>query len=221
MYELHDDFVLSTFPLMQLVSWDEQDAQNVLQAITIFGQSLPKLDGRMNLRHLDIEGYARDRLEYASVTSRIDKEVMAWAVKVLDYYERNYALHELAMLDPALVHGDLHENNVVKGSVRPILFIDLDSVAIGPRLYDLASWRVRRELGDAAPIDLAVDIVRTTTTWDEDTFRALMGWKLVSSVSHTIRYGDPAEVHQRICVLNRCGLALGAPGPWGKFGGQG
>lgn len=203
---------VSEFPFNESVKWHIQNPCDVLRAINKFGQALPLVAPALKLRTLDIVGYAYARLEYAEGLGQVDKRVLLWAREMLDHYRLNYALNELIQLDPSLVHGDLHAGNVV----APLLFIDLDSAAIGPRLYDLASWRVRSYLGDIAPLEKVVECARRENDWSEGTFRKLVGWKLLSSVTHILRYGDPSEALSALSRLDACGVALKAPGPWGR-----
>jgi hypothetical protein len=201
---------ISEFPFKESVKWHTQNPCDVLSAIDKFGQALPVVAPVLKLRTLDIAGYANARLEYAEESGQLDEHVLRWAREMLDYYKVNHALGELTQLDPSLVHGDLHAGNVVD----PLLFIDLDSTAIGPRLYDLASWRVRSQLGDIAPLEQVVECARRKTDWSEDVFRKLVGWKLLSSVTHVLRYGDPRKTLSALSRLSTCGKVLKAPGAW-------
>ena len=211
----HGDFVFSTFPLLGPVDWSAQNPVVILNAVMDLGYAFQSVC-RIELRHLNIEEYAQERLEYAE-SRNIGEGVLEWASDLLGYYRRHYAFLRLVELDSALTHGDLHAGNAVEDQNGKAFFIDLDSIAVGPRLYDLASWRVRRELGDGAPVDKMVAQARRLPSWNEGEFSALMGWKLLSSVTHTLRYTNISEVFGRLSVLDACGVSMMAPGPWGRF----
>jgi hypothetical protein len=211
----HGDFVFSTFPLLKPVDWSAQDPAAILNAVMELGQAFPAVC-QIELRRLNVQEYAQERLVYAR-SRDVGEDVLKWADAMLDHYRRLYAFPKLVELDPALTHGDLHAGNAVEDQVGKVFFIDLDSIAMGPRLYDLASWHVRRELGDEAPVDQMVAQARQLPSWDEDEYRALVGWKLLSSVTHTLRYTDTSEVFERLSTLDTCGVNLMAPGPWGHF----
>lgn len=211
----YGDYVFSTFPLLKPVDWNVQDPAVILSAVMELGQAFPTVC-QIDLRRLNVQEYAQERLVYAR-SRDVGEGVLEWADAMLEHYKQNHTFPRLVELDPALTHGDLHAGNVVEDQTGKAFFIDLDSIAVGPRLYDLASWRVRRELGDDAPVDEMVAQARGLPSWHEDEFRALVGWKLLSSVTHTLRYTDTREVLERLSALDACGVSLKAPGPWGRF----
>lgn len=117
--------------------------------------------------------------------------------------------------DPALIHGDYKVDNVVTDHAGNLHAIDLDAAAIGPRLYDLAAWRLRSELGDNTPVEEVVDIGRSVADWDEDVYRSLIGWKAISSMSFTLRYETPDMYADKVPRIAHSAVLLGglASGP--------
>lgn len=111
--------------------------------------------------------------------------------------------------DRALVHGDFKADNVVADSHGSLKAIDLDAVSVGPGLYDLASWRLRSEMGDEAPVEEVANVGRQTEAWREDSFRSLIGWKAISSMSFTLRYESPEINEEKIAHIAQSATNLG------------
>lgn len=210
----YGDIIVSVFPLRRLVDWSDKLTREIVEAVVTLGQAFEPMRERVNLRRMDVSDYASNRLQYAPENGA-DPTLVRWATRLLQHYQTRYSFAEMLEADPALVHGDLHAGNAVEGEKSSILFIDLDSIAMGPRLYDLASWHVRRAQGDEAPIDNIANQAERIVHWNEDVFRALIGWKLLSSVSHVLRYGQSPAMLQQLLILDACGVSLNAPGPWG------
>lgn len=212
----YGDFVFSIYPLMTAVDWQAQRPSTLVQAVVGLGQALHMINGRVKLRCMNVEEYAQERLEFAR-THGVDGGTLKWAVAMLEHYKVHHSFLGLTEFDTALVHGDLHAGNVVEDERGQVLFLDLDSIAVGPRLYDLASWQVRSELGDEAPLKQMVAQAQNLPSWSENQFRALVGWKLLSSVTHILRYAEPHEIPERLLMLDACGATLQAPGSWGDL----
>lgn len=210
----YGDIIVSAFPLRPLVDWSSKATREIVEAVTTLGQAFGPVRERVSLRRMDVSDYAGDRLQLAHENGA-NSSLVRWATRLLRYYRVRHSFAGLLEADPALVHGDLHAGNAVEDEDSSVLFIDLDSIAEGPRLYDLASWHVRRALGDQAPIDDIASQAKYIVNWNEDVFHVLVGWKLLSSVSHVLRYGHTSTMLQQLIALDACGVALNAPGPWG------
>lgn len=212
----HGDFVLSFFPKLRPVDWSTQDPAAIVTSTAAFNRALPHVEQVVNLSDLEITDYVLERLKRArsQLAADMNGPQLDLTEAMLGYYRRHYPFAELREADPALVHGDLQTSNVLVDQRNNVQLIDLDSAKKGPRLYDLASWRVRSELGDPAPTEDAISLAPGMIPWNDETYRALAGWKLLSSMTHIVRYEAPQNVLRRIGSLGRCGVRLAAPGPW-------
>lgn len=212
----HGDFVLSFFPRLRPMDWSTQDPTTIVTSTAAFNTALSRIEPSMCLGTLEITDYAVERLQRVreQQTAVSNERELDLAEALLGYYQGHYPFSELREDDPALVHGDLQTSNTLLGLRNNLQIIDLDSAKKGPRLYDLASWRVRSELGDPAPIEGAVSRAPLLIPWSEEAYRALVGWKLLSSMTHVLRYEAPPDAPRRIASLGSCGLKLAAPGPW-------
>lgn len=205
-----DGFIVSSYPERRHVNWSNHDINDVSFAVSRLGNSLEHVSSAMELRTIDIPSYAQDRLDFAKVS--VGGEALRSVDAVGRFFERHnaeYPFRELIEEDKGLVHGDLHATNLVCNDQGEAEIIDMDSLSIGPKTYDIASWRIRQELGDAAPVDSMVGIRRLDNGWNEDLFRSLMGWKIISSMTHAIRYEQNSyEMARKIRKLEEISLQL-------------
>jgi len=216
----YGNFVLSIFPLLESVDWASQDASEILRVVNEFGEALPYVSNLLSLRRLDVDKYAQSRLDYVQVNrNNIDERLIESTKIMLEYYIEHYPFKELTDSSAALVHGDLHTGNIVADKCNKLQLIDLDSTAIGPRMYDLASWRVRSDLSDSAPIEKVISKAKQAGLLNEEEYSALIGWKLLSSMTHVLRYEALGDTHRCISSLGSCGIRLAAPGLWKGLGG--
>jgi hypothetical protein len=204
-----EDIIISSFPLREKVDWSTCNPESIHDMLSYFNGALTYVSERATLRDFDISEYAQQRLDYAYHHGFNHMEILDNTQRILSAHQMAYPFHELTDNDPALVHGDLHAGNVVahKNSLE---IIDLDSVARGPKLYDIASWRLRQEISDVAPVDRVVDISSKLATWDDESYRALIGWKIISSMTNAIRYEKSENLRSRIVELGRCAHQLDA-----------
>lgn len=211
--DIYGDVVVSKYPLMKSVDWNRQDPLNILEVVTDFNSQLDRANKNFLLRELDIPKYTRERINVAEKNKLVDESTLEHVRKLLEKYEQNYPFSELSDSMPGLVHGDLHENNFVIDELDNLKIIDLDSSSRGPFLYDVASWRFRQMLGDHAPVDLMIARRRQNNFWNKESFRALIGWKALSSITHVMRYEtDRNIIPNKIVMLGRCAINAGALG---------
>lgn len=206
-----DNIVVSKYPLLEEVDWQRQDAGKVHADIRLFNAALPAVHSKVALKELDIAMYAQLRINAAAAELVEDAGSIIPAVQdLLSMQHQKYPFQNLTQSDPGLVHGDLHSGNFVVDGTRGIKIIDLDSTSYGPRLYDLASWRFRAEMGDAAPVAKMIESGRNSPDWDEETYRILIGWKALSSMTHVLRH-ERQEVHRaRVRQIGHKAVAAGA-----------
>jgi hypothetical protein len=195
-----DDVVFSDYPYRALPRWGQIEPAQLIAVLDCFGARLADVGGRHALRRLDVAAYAQQRLLTAERHDVHERGLICRLRTLLSFWSDRHSFAAISSRDPALVHGDLHAGNVVaeRGDLK---LLDLDSAAVGPRLYDLAAWYVRHRLGDPAPITAAVELARCQSYWREDDFTALIGWKLLSSMTHLARYGSPAQMAQALPAL--------------------
>ncbi|OGL34236.1 hypothetical protein A3F64_01610 [Candidatus Saccharibacteria bacterium RIFCSPHIGHO2_12_FULL_42_8] len=175
-----------------------------------FNAAVSYVSESLALRGFDISQYAQERLDFVKKHDYRDNELtFEYVQNMLTQLQLYYPFDELTQDDPALVHGDLHAGNVVSGIDKGLEIIDLDSVAKGPRLYDLASWRFRHEIGDAAPIAGVIEEAKNMNAWDQETYNALLGWKAISSMTHVLKYEQPGDIKQRVASLAMSACRLG------------
>ena len=204
------EYVISHYPLLNnKASLDTSRAAEIFAMTRDLGSALPVVEAGMTLRKIDISGYVQERIDHMTDNPSYDQELVHYINSQAQTMQQTSPFHQLTQADRALIHGDLKADNVVIDSDGSLKTIDLDAVAVGPRLYDLASWRLRSEMGDAAPIEEAVAVGRKSGTWNEDAYRALIGWKAISSMSFTLRYESP-DVHQaKIAHIAHSATSLG------------
>lgn len=200
-----DGFVISTFPKLHEVDWDIVDGDTLCEMLESFQEGYSRINGALELRTLNVAQYANARLKAVENSDETNQETLDRVSRALDALNILYPFSELHVDDPSVVHGDLHSKNVLTDETGSLKIIDLDSVATGPRLYDIASWSVRLLCGDAAPINKAVEHFRHHSEWNEEAYQALMSWKILSSMTHAIYYEDPEAAARQIDKLLNTG----------------
>ena len=183
------DHLISNYPLLDSeVPLDASRAGDIFVMARDLSLALPVVESGMNLRRLDVATYVQERLDHMLDNPDFDQSLVEYVNKEMQKMKREAPFLQLAEDDRALVHGDFKADNVVADGYGNLKAIDLDAVSVGPGLYDLASWRLRSEMGDEAPVEEVVNVGRQTESWREDSFRSLIGWKAISSMSFTLRY---------------------------------
>lgn len=207
---IRSGYVISSYPLLKTgVDLGASGANNIYAMVRDFGNALTTVTEGMSLRRLDVAQYVQARLKYMRDSLDHDQRAVEYVAEEIDRLNSQCPFSELVEHDTALIHGDIKTDNVVATSSGELRIIDLDAVAIGPRLYDLASWRLRSELGDSAPVENTVAIGRQTATWDEESYRSLIGWKAVSSMSYTLRYEAPEVSRDKMIQIADSAYTLG------------
>lgn len=208
------DVIISSYPLMQPLEWQRITADSVYEKVSKMAQLGSTLSSEMTrqLYTLDISEYAQRRLEQVRENDMDDETAQLADIveRQVGMYVQRYPFSELRDSDPALVHGDLHTGNIVVDNDNPLL-IDLDSVSLGPRLYDLASWHVRSLRGENVPTTEMIKVEKSVGTWNQETFDALMGWKVISSLTHILRYETAAERRSSITNLAQVAIRANIP----------
>lgn len=207
---VYGDMIISFFPLRHNVNWAEQSAHNIYWMIQDFSDAFHPVDARIELRKMDIAEYAQARLNYARSGHKSIERMHDFVQEYLDAHQTAYPFNQLVEDNPSLTHGDLHAGNTVSDDDGKLQIIDLDSTARGPRLYDLASWRVRHEMGDSSPMEDVAEVAKRESDWNEEVYRALIGWKVLSSMTHVLRYEKTAKVTDGVQKLAGCAQQLGA-----------
>ena len=205
--------IISRYPKMPIPDWSRVSGDRLASAVNKlngFSYQTMRLQHGNRIRHMDVACYVHDRLN--SIDNSTNKNSALYIQKILDEYCVHYCFSAAAKQSDGLVHGDMHSGNVVLDK-NELLFIDLDSIAIGPREYDLASWCVRSMRGDAAPAIEATRISVDEGLADKDLLRAMIGWKVLSSMSHELVY-DFENSESKIIELARIAEELEAPGDW-------
>jgi serine/threonine protein kinase len=204
-------YVISTYPLMKRegVDLSEPNAKNIYDLIMNVGDALPNILLGMPLRGLSVPIYVQERLDYLSKIPTAISEFVDFTFQALERLSSSHPFSQLSEDDIALVHGDYKSENVVADEEGGLMVIDLDAASIGPRLFDIASWRLRCELGDGAPIEKVADVGRKTKAWDEESYLALIGWKAISSMSFTLRYEHPSISKPKFKKIARAAMNLG------------
>ncbi len=206
--------IISRYPKMDHPDWRSVSAVNLSKAVLRLN-NFPYATIDATVRRMDVASYAQSRLDsvdHLRVGSLADA-----SQDMLDFYVENHNFSAASAQSEGLVHGDLHAGNVVQDSKSgDLLFIDLDSIAIGPKEYDLASWCVRSMRGDQAPATEATKIAIDKGELDYDTVRSMIGWKALSSITHELVYNFN-NPEQQIAEIATIASSLGAPGAWGKY----
>ena len=204
------NFVISTYPLLNNeVVLDKSRAADIYCMVSDIGNSLEKVKMNMELRRLDVSAYVQERLDSMRNDTLYDQKLLEYLYSEFSRIKMKHPFDQLVRDDPALIHGDYKKDNIVADHNNKLHAIDLDAAAVGPRLYDLASWRLRCELGDAAPIEDVVNIGRQTDSWNEDVYKSLIGWKAISSMSFSLKYETPEISANKIMNISRSAVVLG------------
>jgi len=204
------DYVISTYPLLNNeANLDKSSVGEIYTMSRDFGDALTAVETDMVLRRLDVGTYVRERLDSMYDNPRYSQELVGYVSEEVDRMDSQSPFDQLMQNDTALIHGDLKADNIVLDHEGRLKAIDLDAVAVGPRLYDLASWRLRQELGDDAPVGEVVEVGRKTNTWNEDAYRALIGWKAISSMSFTLKYEIPEVYEKKVKDIAKSAAILG------------
>lgn len=204
--------VISRYPKILIPDWSEISADKLAEAVhklNTFPYQSTSLYHHNHIRSMDVTSYVQNRL---SSLDDSNEDAPACVQKILDEYRTDHCFSTATVQSDGLVHGDMHSGNVVLAKSE-LLFIDLDSIAIGPREYDLASWCVRSMRGDAA---LAIEATTLSIAegWvNKDLIRTMIGWKVLSSMSHELVY-DFENSESKIIELARIAEELEAPGDW-------
>lgn len=202
---LVDDLVLSAFPMLKPVDWKNISGESLFDVIDSFQNSYFRVSDATDLSSLDVYDYASKRMKKIETSGSYDKQAFDITAVALSALEISFPFSELCADDTSLVHGDLHAGNILENDAGILSIIDLDSIAHGPRLYDLASWNVRFIRGDSAPIDKAIAVARGRYDWNEEAYQALMGWKIISSMTHALRHENAKSASSTVETLAKIG----------------
>ncbi|MEV6415682.1 phosphotransferase [Kribbella sp. NPDC051718] len=209
-----EGYAVSTYPLaegLELTGWFRNEPEQL-------GAELAAWRTYTNpaLHALDIPAYSRARSVLASNSSSAALRAAGrFCLNRLDREEQAHPWDDL-MLQTATVHGDPHLGNVVRLDNR-LLFIDLDTVKIGPEGFDLAVMQqyVAR-YGAAFPASQVIDgYQRDGSSVDSSRLDALMAWKSLSSLTQLLtrwsQDGIPAEFHRRVRSQTNWGNVTNTP----------
>jgi hypothetical protein len=204
------DHLISSYPLLNNeLRLDESRASDIFSMARDLGMALPVVESGMSLRAMNVPAYVQERLDHMLDNPGYNQSLVEYVNNELQRMNRESRFSQLVEDDRALVHGDFKADNVVADNDGNLKAIDLDAVAIGPRLYDLASWRLRSEMGDKAPVEEVVNAGRQTEAWREDSYRSLIGWKAISSMSFTLRYEAPEINERKVAHIAESATILG------------
>jgi hypothetical protein len=64
-------------------------------------------------------------------------------------------------------------------------------------------------MGDEAPVEEVVNVGRKSGDWCEDSYRTLIGWKAISSMSFTLRYELREKSKEKVMQIAACAVKLG------------
>ena len=205
-----EDHLISRYPLLQTgpeLGIDEAD--EILDLTESLSDALSAVERDVRLRRLDVPSYVGHRHQQL-VTSMPQSEAIDFLGAELDRMNQEYPFSQLVERNKGLVHGDFKADNLVADAQSRLQAIDLDAAAVGPRYFDLAAWRFRCEMGDPAPIENVVELRRKRAGWNEEEYRALIGWKAISSLSFTLRYEQDDMQEGKVQDIIRSGRALGS-----------
>lgn len=205
------DYILSTFPMLMPADWRNVSGHDLYRVVADFNDGYIHIKGLLNLRELDIANAATERIMHIHRTGQpYDEQSLTNIQAALDDHQHRYPFRELREASPALLHCDLHSGNILTDKNNALRIIDLDSVAKGPRLYDVASWMVRHQRdGGDAPIDIMIETAQYSKTWDEEAYRALMGWKILSSMTYNLLQEEPQSASIKNNKLAKVACSLG------------
>lgn len=214
---ISNGYLVSRYPLFESsVNLDKSDAEEIYDCMSVFADSVEAAKSSVsNLRKLNVSSYVQERIDTMLANPQpFDQRAVDYIATETERLQQQYPFEQLVRNQEALVHGDVKTDNFVRDAEGRIYLIDLDAVAVGPRAYDLASWRLRAEMGDAAPVEEVVEFGRKVPTWNEESYQALIGWKAVSSMSFTLRYEDSKVAEGKIHdIANAARLLGGAQSP--------
>ena len=205
--------VISRYPKMPIPDWSTISGDKLAETVYKLNSfSYQRISQYRNnqIRYMNVAAYVQDRID--SLDNSSDKKSITYVQQKLNIYNTDYNFNTAAVQSSGLVHGDLHSGNVVLAD-SDLLFIDLDSVAVGPREYDLASWCVRSMRGDKAPAIQATAISISEGLTNKDLISSMVGWKVLSSMSHELVY-NPTNVESNVSELAHIAEELEAPGNW-------
>lgn len=203
-------YVISRYPLMiGDVHLSENNADEIFTMTQRINSSLSTVSDNMTLRSLNIPEYVGSRIEDLEGKKISHPGDLDYIRRELTALQHSFPFSELTKDDTGLIHGDFKIENIVSDAKGNLRAIDLDAAAVGPRLYDLSSWRLRQELGDKTPVESVIEIARKKEEWNDDYYKALIGWKAVSSMSFTLRYEDEQTSHRKINEIARAAIKLG------------
>jgi hypothetical protein len=139
------------------------------------------------LTTLDIPDYVRARANQAIHAGGEVAAAGEWCMRELETLEFEAPFSELFAGRPGAIHGDVHPGNLVRYQGR-ILLIDLDSVKMGPAMFDVAVALMyeRRYNRDYPGTLMASGYLDTTLSLVGDELTALQKWKELSSYSQLI-----------------------------------
>ncbi len=206
--------IVSRYPKMNHPDWRNVSAADLSEAVLRLN-NFPYTTIDTIIRRMDVASYTQLRLD--SINHLRVGGLADVSQDMLDFYIENHNFSTASAQNEGLVHGDLHTGNVVQdGESGNLLFIDLDSIAIGPKEYDLASWCVRSMRGDKAPAIEATEVAVGRGEIGYDAVRSMIGWKALSSITHELVYNfnNPEE---QIIEIASIASKLGAPGAWGQY----
>jgi hypothetical protein len=208
--------IISRYPKMPVPDWNEISGDELAEAVrklNYFPYHALNLPPGSHIRRMNVASYVQDRLN--SLDDSTNKSLATHVQKMLEKYRIDYCFSKAVKQSNGLVHGDMHGGNVVLANNK-LLFIDLDSIAMGPREYDLASWCVRSMRGDAAPALEATTLAIERGSVNKDLVRSMIGWKVLSSMSHELVY-NVIDSESKIIELARIADELDAPGSWSTY----
>ena len=198
-----DSMVVSLFPLAENVQITDQNYPEIAKVIEEFASFHTP-----GLRSVDIEKYTQDRLgKVQDQNYRANQRLHDAITFARLTHQKSFSFQDAQV---GTVHGDIHSGNMVRHEGK-ILLIDLDATARGHLFYDFASWRLRQELFDhSVNVEKIVDYARKSSKWDEEAYRALMGWKALSSLTYVLAYGDESTATQHANAIGLAAKNLGA-----------
>lgn len=147
------------------------------------------------LQPLNIPGYSGARIDDALVSADPGlRSAAQWCADQRDAAAAHYPWHQLADTG-GCIHGDPNLGNLVRLPTTPTpLFIDLDSVKYGPRLYDLAVMQLYtvRFAANYPCTAIIAGYERAAGPVDTDALHGLRRWKELSSATQLLtRWSHP------------------------------
>lgn len=149
------------------------------------------------LETLDVAGYSTDRVLAAATSHNPHLQQAAeWCGRMLANLQAEYPFQELFDNHPGCVHGDPHMGNLVRIPQHTTpMFIDLDTVKLGPATYDLAIMMVyKRRYNPNYPAEKILASYQRdgSTSSFADALRGLQLWKEASSYTQLLtRWSQP------------------------------